>query len=988
MGKPVLVSCLCAALAAGAGQMAFDFESGKLDGWRVVAGGSGGEICSWAFENNRKTRPYTKQGKYFLSTLTNAQGRPSDALQMTIESPSVRFEDGRISMRVGGGSGAGVYVAVCANDGTELARFRGRNDETMFPVEVDLPAIAGRDGFFRVVDAVAGSWCHVTVDDIRFNGRLSPDGDRARREAAVRRVVLSGRAALEKAIDEFAQKDAAYPAADLKARLAAAVNAGDVPAFEKVRLDALVRHNPLLDAEICYVTHAQYAKDHHNTATLFQPGEINARSYRTQGAMKALDARTGRVRAIVPEEKGRTVRDPEVDADGRRIVFSMRSGREDSYHVFTVNADGSDLRQLTRSTAVSDVDPVWLPDGDIVFTSTREPKYCMCNRHIMGNLYRMKPNGANVYQIGRSTLFEGHSTVLPDGRVLYDRWEYVDRNFGDAQGLWTCFPDGTGHAIYWGNNTTSPGGVINARAMPDGKVVAVLGSCHERPWGCLGIIDRTKGVDGREPVIRTWPAEFRERIHTDGQDFDSTGAMWQKWPYPHKYADPFPIDSSHFLAVRAAEGTGEETALIYFDLFGNEIEIHRDAPGVHSPILLKGFARQHVQPTRRSFDDPKAPGYFYLQNVYEGTHMKGVEKGSIKSLRIVESPEKRSWSPARGWFGHGEEAAAMNWHSFENKRILGTVPVEADGSAYFEVPANTFVYFQALDGEGKMVQSMRSGAYVQPGETYGCVGCHEDRLNSASPRELRPKAMTRRPDKMNGWRGPARMFSYQRDVQPIFTAKCLSCHDYGKKAAAKLNLAGDRDTYFCTSYVDLWSQGFVTLAGGGRAEIYPAYSWGSHASRLTKKLYGHGGVTLTDEERDTIVTWMDLNGVYYPFYECAYPANYGGRSPLTKDEHARLEKLTGVTIECSHGKRQRAQIAYERPECSRILEGVKGKAEYAEALAIIRTGTERLKATPRADMDGFVPCAADQKREVRYQSRADREREIYSAIREGRELFD
>lgn len=138
--------------------------------------------------------------------------------------------------------------------------------------------------------------------------------------------------------------------------------------------------------------------DHHNTETLFQCGEINEAKYVTHGAMRALDPRTGERRDIVPDAPGRTVRDPEVDWDGRRIVFSMRNGRKDDYHIYTVNPDGSGLVQLTRAAGVSDIDPAWLPDGDIVFASTREPKYCMCNRNIMCNLFKMKPDGANIHQ--------------------------------------------------------------------------------------------------------------------------------------------------------------------------------------------------------------------------------------------------------------------------------------------------------------------------------------------------------------------------------------------------------------------------------------------------------------------------------------------------------------------------------------------------------------------------------------------------------------
>ncbi|HRR34580.1 MAG TPA: hypothetical protein P5026_10805 [Kiritimatiellia bacterium] len=796
-----------------------------------------------------------------------------------------------------------------------------------------------------------------------------------------------------KAIDELAAKfPGRYPAARFRETLKKLRNGqANRKAFDACLKEALVTSNPLVTAhEIVYTTREMWRSDHHNTATLFQCGEINENSYRTQGAMKALDVKTGTVRVIVPEVAGRTVRDPEVDYDGKRIVFSMRVGRNDDYHIYTVNADGSDLRQLTRAKGVSDIDPVWLPDGHILFSSTREPKYCMCNRHIMCNLYRMEPDGANIHQIGKSTLFEGHASVLPDGRILYDRWEYVDRNFGDAQGLWVCNPDGTRHALFWGNNTTSPGGVINARPLSNpSRVVASLGSCHDLPWGALGIIDRSLGVDGRDPVLRTWPAEYRERIHTGQEDFDSTR------PLKVKYADAFPLDDAHFICTRTI-GRGSEMALAYLDLHGNEVVFHRDPPGCHAPVVLRASKKPVVQAVQRNFEAPNAPGFFYVQNIYVGTHMQGVKPGSVKAIRVVESPEKRTWIRCRGWFGHGEEAAAMNWHSFENKRILGTVPVEKDGSAYFEVPGNTYVYFQALDAEGKMVQSMRSGAYLQPGELYGCVGCHENRVGDVPESQGRPLALQRAPSKLDGaynLRGLGRgtkphLYSFQKEVQPILTAKCISCHDYAAPAGEKLNLCGDLGAYFCTSYVDLWALGQVTCIGGGPAEIQPAYSWGSHASNLTKMLYGHSDVRLTDDERDRLITWMDINAPYWPCYECAWPENYGGRMPITRAEHDELEKLTGVKIASRFSARQREQLNFTRPEFSRILAGVKGTPAGEKALDIIRRGAERLKTNPRADMDGFRPCGKDLEREARYQYRLGEEQKVYEAIRAREKYYD
>lgn len=785
------------------------------------------------------------------------------------------------------------------------------------------------------------------------------------------------------AIQELGQQfGARYPVEALLVKVAAAGEGA--AALEALAHEALIVNNPLLaDHPILFVTRKQYRPDHHNTETMFQTCEINTGSYDTEGEFKLLDAKSGEVKALYSPGPGATVRDPDIAFDAKRILFSMRKGKTDDYHIYAMNADGTGAHQLTATSGVSDIDPIWLPDGDILFSATREPKYCMCNRHIMCNLYRMEADGANIHQIGKSTLFEGHASLMPDGRVLYDRWEYVDRNFGDAQGLWVCNPDGTGHALYWGNNTTSPGCVIDARTLSQSHIaIAILGSCHDRPWGALGLIDRSKGVDGRAPVLRTWPAEFINKIKTEGQDFDSTKSL------ARKYEDPFPLDDRHFLCAKQT-GKGEEMALYYFDLHGNEVLLHAEAPGCFDPMPLRTRTPPPVLPQRRNFADPKAPGTFYVQNVYIGTHMLGVKPGTIKSLRIVESPEKRNWS-AREWFGQGAQAPGMNWLNFENKRILGTVPVEEDGSAYFEVPANTYVFFQALDENGMMVQSMRSGAYVQPGETYGCVGCHENRVGDIPQATAKPKAMNREANKLNGWYGAPRQFSFQKEVQPVFDRHCVSCHDYGKRAGEKLNLAGDREVVFSTSYVDLWTQGAITCVGAGPAETQQAYSWGSHPSKLIQRVRtGHSDVKLTAEDLDRLITWVDINAPYYPCYECAYPQNLGGRCPLTGDELNRLKALTGVQIANGHGVKQRSTVSFERPEVSRILAGLAPDTRArAEALALIQEGAKRLKETPRADMEGFVPAVEDLAREAKYQIRLAEERRVYAAIRDGKKVYD
>lgn len=735
--------------------------------------------------------------------------------------------------------------------------------------------------------------------------------------------------------------------------------AENVQAQDAIKLSAVAKQ-VLAGKQILYVERHQYAGDHHNTATLFQVGEINTNKFAPGGAIKVYDVDSGTTRTLIKLSTG-VMRDPEISFDGKRVIFSMRKNLEDGYHIYEIGLDGSNLKQLTSSEGVSDIDPLYLPDGDIVFTSTRQPKYCMCNRHIMGNLFRMGADGSNITQIGVSTLFEGHSSLLSDGRILYDRWEYVDRNFGDAQGLWTVNPDGTKHAIYYGNNTASPGGVIDGRQIPGTDlVVCIFGSCHDLPWGSLAVIDRKKGVDGRDPVVKIFPDEAIN-IVANG-DLDSF-----KWVKSFRYEDPYPVNKEWFVVSRTLypypdwrkQKCGYKQGIYLVGMDGTEELLIEGERSVFDPHIVEAPAKVVSLPTMRNFEDEK--GQFYVENVYEGTHMQGVKKGEVKWLRVIESPEKRSWTWG-GWQGQGEQAPALNWHSFENKQILGEVPVEEDGSASFMVPAGKFVFFQLLDKDKKMIQSMRSGVSLMPGEINGCVGCHEDRLSIPMPIPKRPIALTKKPVELTKWMGKEPFkFSFMEHVQPILDRRCVKCHDFDEKDRKKIVLAGDMNPFFNAAYINLYVNKAVSLVGGGPADIQQAYSWGSHVSRLTQIIErGHYGVKLTQKEKEYLYAWMDLNGVYYPVYESAFDNTLAGRCPLTYEEVDRLSELTGVNVRAlnGHGRKMQAQIAFDRPEKSPILDAIRtDKAKYDEAVALIEAGRDRLKKTPRGDVERkLVPC--------------------------------
>ena len=642
-------------------------------------------------------------------------------------------------------------------------------------------------------------------------------------------------------------------------------------------------------------------------------------------------------------------------------------------------------RQLTAGAGVSDIDPLYMPDGRIAFSSTREPKYCMCNRHIMANLFRMNADGTNIEQIGKSTLFEGHGSLTPDGRILYDRWEYVDRNFGDAQGVWICNPDGTNHAVFYGNNTNSPGAMLDNRIVPGSggsMFISTYSSCHDRPWGAIALVDRTRGLDSPAGELRTWPASAMTLLGKGNYDT-------YKRVYP-KYEDPYPLAGRedllgagrYFLCSRQT-GNGEQMGVYLIDVFGNEILLHAEentALGCYDPMPLCSRVKPAVMPDRRNLADPD--GRFYIYDVYIGTGMEKVKRGTVKSVRVVESPEKRFWTRT-AWSGSGTQAPGMAWDDFNNKRIIGTAPVEPDGSAYFSVPADKFVYFQLLDANGMMVQSMRSGTIVRPGENIGCVGCHEDRQTAAGHHDM--AAMQRAPSKLKPFYGQPRLYNYLAEVQPVFDRNCLKCHDYGKPGTSKVTLCGDLGLIFNASYFDLRSKKLVTVPGAGPAPILNPYSWGSHASKIVQVLRkGHKNVKLSDEDFARLVTWIDINAPYYPSYASAHPANQYGRSPLSNQQLFELSKLVGLSL---NRQNHATAVSFTRPEMSPCLAKLdETDPKYARALEIIRAGKEMLAQRPRAEMPGFKLIGIEAQRQAKYDALAVEMEKMRQAIAAGRKL--
>ncbi len=446
-------------------------------------------------------------------------------------------------------------------------------------------------------------------------------------------------------------------------------------------------------------------------------------------------------------------------------------------------------------------------------------------------------------------------------------------------------------------------------------------------------------------------------------------------------------------------GDGEQMGIFLLDVFGNELLLHIDGPGCFDPMPI--LARPRPPSIPPCTDLTQDDGYFYVADVYRGTGMELVERGSIKYLRVIEAPQKLFWSPAYGGID-ATQAPVMNWNCTVSKRILGDVPVEEDGSAYFAIPADRFVFFQLLDRDKMMVQSMRSGTTIMPGEKQGCIGCHDNRDSVVPNREM-AFALRRPPSRLEPWYGPTRDFNYFTEVQPVFDKYCVRCHDFGQPAGKVLNLAGDIGLLFNTSYVELRSKSavrwfpdlpdtkklLVKAVDDGPPEVLPPFAWGSHRSRLVDVIRsGHEDVKLDPESLDRIVTWIDMNAPYYGSYATDYPNNAFGRSPLDDRQIGRLREITGIRIGDNAAELQASQISFSRPELSPALAAWTdtNRSEYQEALSIIRAGQQTLAKFSRPDLPNSVLPQTDRSRMEKYEAlRADElqaRQAILSAARE------
>ena len=581
-----------------------------------------------------------------------------------------------------------------------------------------------------------------------------------------------------------------------------------------------------------------------------------------------MDGLYGRQHVLIDEPEG-LIRDPDVSCDGRRILFAWRkSMTEDDYHLYEMTVEDGSMRQLTAGRGVADYEGAYLPGGDIVFNSTRCQQIVDCWWADVSNLYTCDADGRFLRRLGFDQVHSNYPQVMPDGRVIYTRWDYNDRGQLFPQPLFQMNPDGTGQTEFYGNNSWFPTTILHARGIPGTQqIVCVLSGHHTYQKGKLAVIDPAKGRQENAGVQLIAPVRLTEAVKVD-----MYGYQGEQFQYP------YPLGPTEFLVTYSTEGSLKGRAAvtkpfgIYFVDIDGRRELLAATPGISSSQAIPLIARPEPgrRPSRVDYRD--GTGTYFVQDVYSGPGLRGIPRGTVKKLRVV-ALEFRAAGIGQGR-NNGEAGGALVSTpisingAWDVKRVLGTATVYEDGSAAFEVPARTPVYFQALDENNHAVQSMRSWSTLQPGEAFSCAGCHEDKNATPSASGQMTLAMQSGPESLEPFPGSTQGFSFAKSVQPILDKHCVECHNRRKVSEDESTISLEGTGPLDEAALKYWSDAYKTLADPkytswvspqSAPPMLAPYSAGAAKSRLIEMLTeGHENVELSVAEMHTIACWIDL----------------------------------------------------------------------------------------------------------------------------------
>jgi len=685
---------------------------------------------------------------------------------------------------------------------------------------------------------------------------------------------------------------------------------------QQLREDVLLTDNPQVGFdEIVFVKRYTYQSSHYYTDFIDGCEKYG-------GNVCTYSLKTGAVKEIVPSMRHGIFGRYDLSFDGKRIVFAWKEKEGVGFRLYEVRIDGANLRQLTFDPPdeqariekywqrhlgswagrpatyrhhTDDMDPCYLPDGGIAFISTRCEYGTLCDGPDFFTttvMYRMDGDGQNIEKLSNSALSEAYPSVMNDGRILYTRWEYVDKGAVSTKCLWAMYPDGSKSVELYGNTIAIPSAFIQGRAVPGANNMFVaLGGPHCCPTNGVGTVLRlnlNRNYRTQAPMTHITPyVRMTESGH--GGFRHLRDGKWVVDLQGPLFIDPYPLSERLFLVSQNLDRQWREYDawdLYVLDESGSGVVIYDDPEfSCYQPMPLRPRLKP---PVLASTAEPaltkQGLAEVIVTDIYNG--LEGLQRGEVKYIRINEQVP-RPWGARRQWSGdeYDQQHACVTKDTHLGLKVQhGIVPVYEDGSAHFVVAADKSIFFQVLDENYMELQRERTFVNYRPGETRACVGCHERNIDAAPLGAKLPLALMSPPDKPGpqpGEQTGARPLHYATDVQPIFDKHCVSCHG-GAEPKAGLDLTGTPTTHFSRSYENILARDLIPVIGEnhpkwGNIHYLPPKSLGSHASKLIAHLQkGHNDIKLTTEEMVRLTTWVDSNGQFYGSY-------YGRRNTKYKD---------------------------------------------------------------------------------------------------------
>ena len=645
-----------------------------------------------------------------------------------------------------------------------------------------------------------------------------------------------------------------------------------------------------------------------------------------------LDLKSGQVKGILPEKfvKGGIVARMDVNYELDKVVFDYKDAQENGYRIWEVKLDGTGLRQVLAPPAdeakivkkyrkgyhhgTDDMHPCYLPDGDICFISTRCQYGILCDAPDIFSttiLFRMKPDGSGLRALSNSAVSEQAPSVTPDGRIVYSRWEYIDKGASTVKCIWSMRPDGAASAEVYGNDIALPPTMNYPRAIPGSNNKYIMLAAPHYPQGNYGSIvrlDTKKDIRTYDPM--TYMTPFVDVRGEGGWHHrENSEARWgrNRGGAGVLLTDPYPLSDKYFLVSQKPKGPRHNDpkgyALYLLNEHGKTWLIHREKEtSCFMPYPMIKRKRPDMKAT--ATDEAMAKkglAVCIVTNVYHG--MENVKRGEVKFLRVLEQVP-RPWTSRRFWREGSpeQEHSAVGLTHLGLKVQYGVVPVEADGSAHFTVPANKNIFFQALDKNYRAIQTERTYVNYMPGEVRACIGCHEKPNESPtiSPKLIALRRAPRTPGPQLGEKQGNRPLDFMTDVQTVLDKHCTKCHD-AKKEKGRPDYRGVMTDIFTVSYESLIRRRVMPLIREirpktGNAHYLPAKTVGSYNSilamivtkgelappnekpdRIKKDLEAHKDLKLSPAEVLRITNFVDTNAQFY--------GTYYGRKGLSHKNH-------------------------------------------------------------------------------------------------------